>query len=98
VAHVKDKQHHTDNLRRAPHSPMGELNHEQTRALRLLARSPNGRTTAVLMAYGFPIEMLEELVSSGNARAEAHRTTSAGRPVTVVWLQISAAGRKVIAE
>jgi hypothetical protein len=48
------------------------------------------------MAHGFPIEMLEELVSSGNARAEAHRTTSVGCPVTVVWHQISAAGRKVI--
>jgi hypothetical protein len=77
---------------------MTKLSDEQRRALRLLERSPEGRTEAVLLAHGFSIEVLRELVSSGNARAEAHTMTSAGRPVTVVWLQISAAGRQVIAE
>jgi hypothetical protein len=67
--------------------------------VRSLATLPlQGRTKAVLMAHGFTIEMLEELISSGNAKAEAHTTTSGGRPVVVVWLQITAAGRKLIAE
>jgi hypothetical protein len=77
---------------------MNELNSEHRRALRLLARSPEGRTEAVLMAHGFTSEMLDELISSGNAKAEAHTMTSGGRPVVVVWLQITAAGRKVLAE
>ena len=48
---------------------MAKLTDEQQRALRLLARSPNGCTKAVLMAHGCPIEMLEKLVTAGLAEA-----------------------------
>jgi hypothetical protein len=38
---------------------MAKLTDEELRALLLLARSPNGCTEALLMAHGFPTEMLE---------------------------------------
>jgi hypothetical protein len=44
-----------------------DLTDEQHRALRLLARTPKGYTKAVLMAHGFPTEMLEKLVMAGLA-------------------------------
>ena len=52
-----------------PHPAMAKLTNEHLRALLLLARSPNGCTEAMLMAHGFPIEMLEELVTTGLAKA-----------------------------
>jgi hypothetical protein len=75
---------------------MAKLNDEHRRVLQLLARSPNGCAEAILMAHGFPMEMLEELTSSGHAKAEAHKMKAGGRPVTVVSLQITAAGREAI--
>jgi hypothetical protein len=80
-----------------PHS-MTKLTDEQRRALRLLAHSPNGCTEAVLMAHGFDLEMLGQLVTDGLADAEA-RNTMAGRHRTkVIWMHITEAGRKVIAQ
>jgi hypothetical protein len=77
---------------------MAKLTNEQRRALRILARSPNGCTEAILLAHGFEIAMLGKLVLDGFARAETHDTMAASRRMKVVWLQISAAGRKAIAE
>jgi hypothetical protein len=75
---------------------MSQPNDERCRALRTLSRSPNGCTLAVLMAHGFPMEMIEQLVSSGHAKADAYKMTVAGRTATVVWLKITATGRKAI--
>jgi acyl carrier protein len=48
---------------------MAKLSDEQLRALLFLASHPNGCTEAVLMAHGFPSQMLEELVTTGLAKA-----------------------------
>jgi hypothetical protein len=40
--------------------------------------------------------MIEQLVSSGHAKADAYKMTVAGRTATVVWLKITATGRKAI--
>lgn len=77
---------------------MAKLCDEQLRALRLLARSPNGCTEALMLAHGFSIEMLTMLLSQRLARADAHSMRAGERPITVVWMQITAAGRTAIAE
>jgi hypothetical protein len=84
--------------RRAAAIHMAKLTDEQRRALQLLARSPNGCTEAIMLAHGFELAMLEQLVLGDRARSAAHNTKVGGRWKKVVWLQITLAGRKAIAE
>jgi hypothetical protein len=77
---------------------MAKLSDDQRRALRLLAGSPNGCTGALMLAHGFDGAMLGKLVLDGLARAEEHATMAGSRPMKVVWLQITEAGRKAVAE
>jgi len=44
---------------------------DRRRALELLAASTNGCTEALMLANGFPVEMLVELIRTGLASAEA---------------------------
>jgi hypothetical protein len=76
---------------------MVELSAEQRRALQLLARSPNGCTEALMMAHGFPMDMLGKLVLDGLAVAMDHSTMAGRRRIKVTWLRITEAGRKEIA-
>jgi hypothetical protein len=76
---------------------MANLTDEQRRALRLLARRPNGCTEALLMAHAFEIAMLGTLVLGGLAVAVDHSTMAGRRRIKVTWLRITAAGRKAIA-
>jgi hypothetical protein len=50
-----------------------------------------------LLAHGFEIAMLSKLALDGFANVEAHDTMAGSRRMKVVWLQITAAGRKAIA-
>jgi hypothetical protein len=77
---------------------MAKLSKEKRRALQLLARSPNGCTEALMMAHGFELVMLAKLVIDGLAVAVDHSTMAGRRRMKVVWLQITPAGRKAIAE
>jgi hypothetical protein len=74
------------------------LTDEQRRALALLARSPNGCTEALMMAHGFPLAMLGDLVMGGLALATFQDTRAGRQPMLVVWMTITAEGRKVIAD
>jgi hypothetical protein len=67
------------------------LTDEQRRALRLLARSPNGCTEAALLDQGFTVGQLGNLVFGGFAKIRA-----AGRQ-KVFLVKITTAGRKAIA-
>jgi hypothetical protein len=77
---------------------MAKLSDEQLRALLFLARHQNGCTEAVLMAHGFPSQMLEELVTTGLAKAFPGEMRIARRRLKVVCLQITDAGRKAAAD
>jgi hypothetical protein len=77
---------------------MAKLSDEQLRALLLLARNPNGCTEAVLMAHGFPTEMLEELLTTGLVKASPEEMRIARRRRKVVCFQITEVGRKAAAE
>jgi hypothetical protein len=74
----------------------GKLTDEQRRALRILSRSPDGCTEALLLAHGFEIAMPGKLALDGFAKVEAHDTMAGSRRRKAVWLQITAAGRKAI--
>jgi hypothetical protein len=71
---------------------MAKLSDEQLRA-----RSPKGRSEALLMAHGFPMEMPERLVTAGFAEASLEEMRIARRRRKVVCFQITVAGRKAAA-
>jgi hypothetical protein len=77
---------------------MAKLSYEQRRGLQLMARTPNGCTEALMMAYGFPIAMLGDLVMAGLAVATPQETRAGRKPMLVVWMTITEAGRKAMAE
>ena len=67
--------------------------------LKLLASSPHGATEALLVrAHGFDSDMIAGVVRAGLATAERETMKAGVKPVEVVRLQITAAGRKAIEE
>jgi hypothetical protein len=65
--------------------------------LSLLASSPHGATEALLVrVHGFDSGMVASLVRGGLATAECETMTAGHKPVEVVRLRITAAGRKAI--
>ena len=75
------------------------LSTQSRRALELLANSPYGSTEALLVrAHGFEGDMIDGLVRAGLATAGRETMTVGAKPVEVVRLQITAAGRNAIEE
>jgi hypothetical protein len=70
---------------------------DQRRALETLAHQ-DGCAEAALLADGFSIDQLAGLVVEGYAVMQRRRVDISGRMRTVVWMQITEAGRKAIAE
>ena len=79
-----------------PPHPMADLTDEQRRALRILARSRNGCTEALMRASRFTDDTLAELMVTGQLTARDEHAV--GRPEMVVRMQITAAGRREIGE
>jgi hypothetical protein len=77
---------------------MVSLTPEQRRALRRLARHPDGCAEAELLVDGFTIGQLTDLVIDGLATGRVARMVLDGREKSVVWMRITEAGRKAIAE
>jgi hypothetical protein len=77
---------------------MTKLTEEQRRALRALCRHSTGCAEALLRAHGFSVEQLAGLVSRGFATMEPTLTDVSGEKRLVVWMQITAAGRKAIGQ
>ena len=71
---------------------------ECRRLLRMLARSPNGCTEAMLIGYGFSIKFLTDVVFDGLATAEPSTTQIGGRETSVVRMRITERGRREIGE
>jgi hypothetical protein len=73
---------------------------EQRRALGMLAGSPDGCTMSVLLAHGFKDETLTGLVENGLAKSTPGtvRIGPSLRPIQVIWLTITAEGRKALAD
>jgi hypothetical protein len=62
-----------------------------------LARYPDGCAEAELLVDGFTISQLTDLVVDGLATGRVARIALDGREKAVVWMKITAAGRKEIA-
>jgi hypothetical protein len=75
---------------------MAKLSNEQRRALRLLSRSPNGCTAALMLANRFTNDMLAGLSVDGLLTVRQEHVV--GRPEIAVRIQITPAGRRAIAE
>jgi hypothetical protein len=71
---------------------------EQRRVLRLLARSSNGHTEAMLLAHGFNNEMLGRLLLDGLATATPQIVKPGKRPLRVVRMRITDAGRQALTQ
>jgi len=68
------------------------------RALELLEHNRDGCTEAIMLAHGFTVDMLVELVTARLATAQTERMVAGGRPVEVIRFRITEAGRRVLAE
>jgi hypothetical protein len=73
------------------------MSRDRHRALRLLAGSPHGCTEAILFAHGFTTEMLTILVRDGLATATPETVHAGKRPIEVVRVRITDAGRLALA-
>jgi hypothetical protein len=76
---------------------MAKLNNDQRRILNTLAHQ-DGCAEAALLADGFSIDQLAGLVVQGCAVMQRRRVEISGGMRTVVWMQITEAGRDAIAE
>jgi hypothetical protein len=64
----------------------------------LLAASRDGATEAILVARGFSIEPIVDLVRAGLATAKAERVVAGGRTIEVARVRITEAARRALAE
>ena len=73
------------------------LSVEQRRALEMLAAAGEGGSTLdMLIANGFPAELLADLVRDGLAMMQGDTVKLGGRAIEVISVQITAAGRSAI--
>jgi hypothetical protein len=75
---------------------MAKLTDEQRRALRLLARRPDGCAQVVLLGYRLKLSVLIALIDGGLATATSRETLQRRRWLPVAWIMITDAGRKAI--
>jgi hypothetical protein len=69
---------------------------ERMRGMARMSASPNGCTEALMLANGFPVEMLVELIRTGLAFAQAERMMAGGKQIEVARVRITEAGRRVL--
>jgi hypothetical protein len=63
----------------------------------LLASCRDGCTEAMMLAHGFSIEMMVEMINAGLATATAERVVAGSRKIEVARVKITDAGRRVLA-
>ena len=71
---------------------------QRRRALELLEASIDGCTEAIMLAYGFKIELLIELINAGFATTSIECMVAGGRRIEVTRLRITGAGRRALAK
>jgi hypothetical protein len=70
---------------------------DRRRALELLASCPEGCTEAIMLAHGFTVEQMVELVRAGLASATAERVVAGSRKMELATVRITEAGRRSLA-
>ncbi len=76
--------------------PRQKPNAERRRALELLAASRDGCTEAVMIAHGFTVQQMVDLVRAGLATAKTERVVAGGRTMQVAQVRITEAGRRAL--
>jgi hypothetical protein len=71
---------------------------DRRRALELLAASRDGCAQAILIAHGFSIEQMVELVRDGLATAHRQRVIVGKRTIEVARMKITEAGRQALTD
>jgi hypothetical protein len=66
------------------------------RALTLLAASADGATEAILLAHGFAVELLADLVRTGLATAHYERVFAGKRAIRVTRVKITKTGERAL--
>jgi hypothetical protein len=67
------------------------------RALELLASSRDGCTEAIMIAHGFTVPQMVELVRTGLATAHTRRAIAGRRTIEIAYMKITEAGRRALA-
>jgi hypothetical protein len=73
------------------------LGPDQMRTLAVLDDSPDGEPVPTLLAQGFRLDMLTELVLDGFAIVKRTRMSTYGRMIKVAKMHITAKGRRALA-
>jgi hypothetical protein len=73
------------------------LTEEQRQTLELLAGAPRGATKALLLADGFTVDMLADLVREGLATPQRGTSRVGGREIKVERYRITDDGRDALA-
>jgi hypothetical protein len=81
-----------------PHKPRRRRSPkpDRRRGLELLASCRDGCTEAIMLAHGFTIDMMVELVNAGLATATAERVVAGSRKMKVTRVRITEAGRRML--
>ena len=69
---------------------------DRRRALELLASCPDGCTETIMLAHGFTVGQLDELIRAGFATAQPDRMRAGDRPIEVTRVRITEAGREMV--
>jgi hypothetical protein len=71
---------------------------DRRRGLELRASCRDGCMESIMLAHGFSIDMMVELVRAGLATARAERMVAGGRAMEVVRVRITEEGRQALAQ
>jgi hypothetical protein len=72
------------------------LSADRRHALKVLAASPNGCTEAIMLAHGFKLELLANLVLDGLATVHNERMRAGKRAIEITRMWITEAGRQAL--
>jgi hypothetical protein len=70
---------------------------DRFRALELLASSREGCTEAIMIAHGFTVPQMVELVRTGLATTHTRRAIAGRRTIEIAYMKITEAGRQALA-
>jgi hypothetical protein len=69
---------------------------DRRRALELIASCPDGCTETIMLAHGFTVGQLDELIRAGFATAQPDRMRAGDRAIEVTRVRITEAGREMV--
>ena len=69
---------------------------DRRRALELIASCPDGCTETIMLAHGFTVGQLDELIRAGFATAQPDRMRAGDRAIEVTRVRITEAGRGMV--